>query len=99
MLSIQSLSSLISFLINSYNALLSILLFFYLLLRCFSLHYARRPQLSSALLFVVSSYKIMSKIASPLRLYALFQGLGIVENIGFEPMTPCLQSRCSSQLS
>ena len=22
-----------------------------------------------------------------------------VENIGFEPMTPCLQSRCSSQLS
>ena len=67
MLSIQSLSSLISFLINSYNALLSILLFFYLLLRCFSLHYARRTQLSSALLFVVSSYKIMSKIASPLR--------------------------------
>jgi len=25
--------------------------------------------------------------------------LRIVENIGFEPMTPCLQSRCSSQLS
>jgi hypothetical protein len=24
---------------------------------------------------------------------------GKVENIGFEPMTPCLQSRCSSQLS
>ena len=24
---------------------------------------------------------------------------GIVENIGFEPMTPCLQNRCSSQLS
>ena len=23
----------------------------------------------------------------------------VVENIGFEPMTPCLQSRCSSQLS
>jgi len=22
-----------------------------------------------------------------------------VENNGFEPMTPCLQSRCSSQLS
>gem|GEM_PF-1996469 len=22
-----------------------------------------------------------------------------VENIGVEPMTPCLQSRCSSQLS
>ena len=25
--------------------------------------------------------------------------LPIVEDIGFEPMTPCLQSRCSSQLS
>ena len=24
---------------------------------------------------------------------------GIVENNGFEPLTPCLQSRCSSQLS
>ena len=23
----------------------------------------------------------------------------VVERIGFEPMTPCLQSRCSSQLS
>ena len=23
----------------------------------------------------------------------------IVENNGFEPLTPCLQSRCSSQLS
>ncbi len=27
------------------------------------------------------------------------QHLLIVEDIGFEPMTPCLQSRCSSQLS
>ena len=25
--------------------------------------------------------------------------LFLVENNGFEPMTPCLQSRCSSQLS
>jgi len=24
---------------------------------------------------------------------------GLVENNGFEPLTPCLQSRCSSQLS
>ena len=24
---------------------------------------------------------------------------GNVENNGFEPLTPCLQSRCSSQLS
>ena len=30
-------------------------------------------------------------------LFPLFQGL--VENNGFEPLTPCLQSRCSSQLS
>ena len=26
-------------------------------------------------------------------------GKGLVENNGFEPLTPCLQSRCSSQLS
>ena len=30
-------------------------------------------------------------------LFPLFQGY--VENNGFEPLTPCLQSRCSSQLS
>jgi hypothetical protein len=29
----------------------------------------------------------------------LFFRLAPVENIGVEPMTPCLQSRCSSQLS
>ena len=33
----------------------------------------------------------MSMIACPLG--------GRVENNGFEPLTPCLQSRCSSQLS
>ena len=27
------------------------------------------------------------------------QNTGPVENNGFEPLTPCLQSRCSSQLS
>ena len=27
------------------------------------------------------------------------KGPGRVENNGFEPLTPCLQSRCSSQLS
>ena len=32
----------------------------------------------------------MSKIVRP---------KGHVENNGFEPLTPCLQSRCSSQLS
>ena len=26
-------------------------------------------------------------------------GKHIVENNGFEPLTPCVQSRCSSQLS
>jgi len=25
--------------------------------------------------------------------------VGIVENNGFEPLTPCVQGRCSSQLS
>ena len=29
----------------------------------------------------------------------LFPNKGSVENNGFEPLTPCLQSRCSSQLS
>ena len=33
----------------------------------------------------------MSKISCPFK--------GRVENNGFEPLTPCLQSRCSSQLS
>ena len=33
----------------------------------------------------------MSKIDAPYK--------GQVENNGFEPLTPCLQSRCSSQLS
>ena len=33
----------------------------------------------------------MSKIVAPKK--------GAVENNGFEPLTPCLQSRCSSQLS
>ena len=30
---------------------------------------------------------------------ALSCGSGFVENNGFEPLTPCVQSRCSSQLS
>ena len=37
----------------------------------------------------------MSKISSLLD----FQSFNLVENNGFEPLTPCLQSRCSSQLS
>ena len=35
---------------------------------------------------------IMSKIVSEYK-------TRIVENNGFEPLTPCVQSRCSSQLS
>ena len=37
------------------------------------------------------SLSIMSQTALSFRTY--------VENNGFEPLTPCLQSRCSSQLS
>ena len=33
------------------------------------------------------------------RASALYCGCGLVENNGFEPLTPCVQSRCSSQLS
>jgi hypothetical protein len=33
------------------------------------------------------------------RSHSFALSLSLVENIGFEPMTPCLQSRCSSQLS
>ena len=52
----------------------------------------------SLILSAVDSYNLiyslacvnMSKISSP---------KGLVENNGFEPLTPCLQSRCSSQLS
>ena len=33
------------------------------------------------------------------RASALSCGCGFVENNGFEPLTPCVQSRCSSQLS
>lgn len=48
----------------------------------------------------------MSKIScaakSPVSGYGLTASIllhHIVENNGFEPLTPCLQSRCSSQLS
>ena len=51
----------------------------------------------SCILFGFAFYSLscvnMSKISS-----AAFP-LRMVENNGFEPLTPCLQSRCSSQLS
>ena len=41
--------------------------------------------------------------AGPSRVVVGFYGFALfgqlVENNGFEPLTPCLQSRCSSQLS
>ena len=44
----------------------------------------------------------MSKIFSLIALlradYSLIV-LAVVENNGFEPLTPCVQGRCSSQLS
>ena len=46
----------------------------------------------------------MSKIVYLTRLLRVWIELssilsGIVENNGFEPLTPCVQGRCSSQLS
>lgn len=50
------------------------------------------------LLFSISLLVNMSMIAFyTVRL--LFSVKRIVEDIGFEPMTPCVQGRCSSQLS
>jgi hypothetical protein len=31
--------------------------------------------------------------------YPFRETVGVVENNGFEPLTPCVQGRCSSQLS
>ena len=46
---------------------------------------------------VVSFFSLPARIAPCHFSFSPF--LSLVENIGFEPMTPCLQSRCSSQLS
>ena len=49
--------------------------------------------------FCINTSKITSGLASPRsQVFLRTQSLG-VENNGFEPLTPCLQSRCSSQLS
>ena len=43
---------------------------------------------------------IMSKIVFPVRFrFLCIRFLGRVENNGFEPLTLCVQGRCSSQLS
>ena len=53
--------------------------------------------LVSLILFIFACYN-MSKIF--LRIHALkVHIIYTVENNGFEPLTPCVQSRCSSQLS
>ena len=44
------------------------------------------------------SFPACSLVAKCQRAYAQNKK-GNVENNGFEPLTPCLQSRCSSQLS
>ena len=44
--------------------------------------------------------RLPRSIPAPLSISNSFQVLeGVVENNGFEPLTPCVQGRCSSQLS
>ena len=49
------------------------------------------------LLFLYMSHYVKDRVSKYVLLRKRIQTL--VEDIGFEPMTPCLQSRCSSQLS
>ena len=42
-------------------------------------------------------FLVLTLCDSMSKIDALYKGQ--VENNGFEPLTPCLQSRCSSQLS
>ena len=54
--------------------------------------------------FKVISYSFQFRIAASLRkllicLSIMSMTSPLVEDIGFEPMTPCVQGRCSSQLS
>ncbi len=60
-----------------------------LLLRCLTLSPAQNR--AGQICLLQSCLSIMPKISRPQS--------GKVENNGFEPLTPCLQSRCSSQLS
>ena len=72
-------------------------------------HYVARTVYTFSLYFgfKLCFCHIMSKIVSVvlmidyvrLRSLRLSSNLHAVENNGFEPLTPCLQSRCSSQLS
>ena len=59
---------------------------------------AARGVQDSSLFFFYAFASNMSKI-SVARTCPLGQGAPRVENNGFEPLTPCLQGRCSSQLS
>ena len=45
---------------------------------------------------ILNSYSYFNRYEMNLRAYEFKTE---VENNGFEPLTPCLQSRCSSQLS
>ena len=59
------------------------------ILQLYRLHGLRSPR--DSLLFFSLACVNMSKISCATKRK--------VENNGFEPLTPCLQSRCSSQLS
>ena len=52
----------------------------------------------SLILSAVDSYNLIYSLAC-VNMSKISRPKGVVENNGFEPLTPCLQSRCSSQLS
>ena len=46
-----------------------------------------------------ASIQLTIKIYKNLIICSLWSNMFVVEDIGVEPMTPCVQGRCSSQLS
>ena len=61
----------------------------------------RRKYALYCCLSLICSRSSLSKIATPIGIMEHYPSSRrlLVENNGFEPLTPCLQSRCSSQLS
>ncbi len=71
-----------------------------------SLEYLVYNRLYCCFLFFSITSSNMSKNVAPSALrsvcmisYPFQETEGVVENNGFEPLTPCVQGRCSSQLS
>ena len=80
-----------------FNALLSFLFLSYLPFRCFSP--LTRGGYNRMALYSLLFLRFFNYVKDRFPCCYLLRDNGIVENIGFEPMTPCLQNRCSSQLS